>query len=347
VSGLVHGYAVWWKLKTGKFASGFINARGEVIFESPYAVCHSFREGRARCIDGSDLVYVSPDFKEVARFANAYGYCFQKGTASVGKRGVPQSVFGRIDPDGRVAVDFLFRDVGPIDEDCFYGSPLADNPNNHVNLYSRQLKTLATDIALSARSHFATEGTVLSTDSGHLFGYRDTRGRWLIKPVYDDAQPFRSGLAAVGMREKRQFRWHFIDRKGETVLSDARWRAVCGGFSEGYAAVVRAVKGGRYATAFIDQKGGQLTDYSFGGAALPFQDGLAAVCDQQDKWGYLDRSGKLVIPHQFDRADSFHGELARVRIGDRFHYISRSGERVYSLPEFYHGELQFTLSPSD
>lgn len=342
----VHAYAVWWKRKTEGFASGFINDRGEVIFESPYSVCHSFREGRARCIDKVDLVYLSADFKELARFTNAFGWCYQKGYACVGQRTTPQPTFGLIDLDGRPAVDFLFRDVGPIVDDCFYGSPTADNPNHYVHLYDRALNVLASDIALGARNHFATDGTVLSTDSGHLFGYRDTRGRWLIKPVYEDAQPFRCGLAAVAMREKGHFRWHFIDLKGETVLADPRWRAVGGGFSEGYVAVTRGLKGGRYGTAFIDGKGTQLTDYCFG-TALRFHEGLAAVCDQEDKWGYLDRSGKLVIPHRFDRADAFRGGLARVSIGERFHYISRSGDLVCSLPEFYHGELQFTLSHSE
>ncbi|MBD2295686.1 S-layer homology domain-containing protein [Anabaena sphaerica FACHB-251] len=47
-------------------------------------------------------------------------------------------------------------------------------------------------------------------------------------------------------------------------------------------------------------------------AADPFVEELARV-QKNNKWGYIDKTGKFVIPPQFDEADSFSQGLALVR----------------------------------
>jgi len=48
-----------------------------------------------------------------------------------------------------------------------------------------------------------------------------------------------------------------------------------------------------------------------------------------DKWGYIDKTGKIVIEPQFDYAYKFSEQLARVRIGDektgKYGYIDTIG----------------------
>ncbi len=43
---------------------------------------------------------------------------------------------------------------------------------------------------------------------------------------------------------------------------------------------------------------------------------------QDGKWGYIDRTGKISIRPQFDDAGDFSEELARVRIGEKWGYIT-------------------------
>jgi hypothetical protein len=77
-----------------------------------------------------------------------------------------------------------------------------------------------------------------------------------------------------------------------------------------------------------------------------FSEGLAAVNVGGDwtggggKWGYIDRSGTLVIPAQFDFAEDFSGGLALVNVegetglaarhvhGGAHGYIDRNGQWV-------------------
>ena len=46
------------------------------------------------------------------------------------------------------------------------------------------------------------------------------------------------------------------------------------------------------------------------------------------KWGYIDRSGKIIIPPQFDYAWFFSEGLAPVKIGRKWGYIDKSGKIV-------------------
>lgn len=51
------------------------------------------------------------------------------------------------------------------------------------------------------------------------------------------------------------------------------------------------------------------------------------------KWGYVDRSGSLVIPPQFDHADRFAGGVALVSQGSKWGYVDVHG-RIVAEPHF-------------
>lgn len=79
--------------------------------------------------------------------------------------------------------------------------------------------------------------------------------------------------------------------------------------------------------------------------AVDFSEGLAAVCFKEKKkngekikwsrgrWGYIDKTGELVIKPQFISAHDFSEGLARVHVegyeGDRLGYINKKGEWVW------------------
>lgn len=76
--------------------------------------------------------------------------------------------------------------------------------------------------------------------------------------------------------------------------------------------------------------------------ALPFSNGLAAV-KQDGKWGYINKNFEVVIPYQYDSAESFNGPLAKVETRNDSmliaSYINKSGQVVwqnisYSDPQF-------------
>ena len=54
---------------------------------------------------------------------------------------------------------------------------------------------------------------------------------------------------------------------------------------------------------------------------------------QEGKWGYIDRTGKLVIAPQYDEAWEFSEGLAYVRVGKQRFIIDRAGKTVIELQQ--------------
>lgn len=123
----------------------------------------------------------------------------------------------------------------------------------------------------------------------------------------------------------------YIDEKGKLLIKPAYKRATY--FREGFA-IVSFDDDKRF---YINETGRKLNAPVFEEAWL-FNDGLAGV-KIGDKWGYIDRKGKLVIPAKFDSADSFCGGRAVVGIknGDtfKFGFIDKTGKFVVEPTHHY------------
>src|SRR5918911_929471 len=67
---------------------------------------------------------------------------------------------------------------------------------------------------------------------------------------------------------------------------------------------------------------------------------------QNDLWGYIDRTGKLVIQPQFDVAWEFTEGLAYVKVGTRRGVIDRKGKWVFELTDLdFAGPFAEGLAP--
>src|ERR1700722_5416501 len=78
-----------------------------------------------------------------------------------------------------------------------------------------------------------------------------------------------------------------------------------------------------------------------------FREGLCAV-RVDDHWGYIDKTGRLVIPAQYDEAGAFSEGLAFVRKSRQCGYVDRTGKLVIKLglPPWM-SATPSTLSPSE
>lgn len=191
------------------------------------------------------------------------------------------------------------------------------------------------------------------------FGYVDRAGAYGIEPGFDEAGDFSEGLALV----KAQKRWFYIDGAGkETVAPPAELREL-GAFQEGLARVRKGKLAG-----YIDKTGkiaiepqfpapaafeerlqlGLAADaartgieaaVTFSTASGGFSEGRA-VFERDKKQGYIDRTGKVVIPARFDYASGFREGLALVSIDRKWGFIDASG-RV-AIPVRYDAATHFS-----
>ncbi len=86
--------------------------------------------------------------------------------------------------------------------------------------------------------------------------------------------------------------------------------------------LARVQLGNKY--GFIDRSGQMVINPQFG-FAESFSEGLARV-QLGNKYGFIDRSGQMVINPQFDSAGSFSEGLAAVELGDDSYRINKQGQ---------------------
>lgn len=91
-----------------------------------------------------------------------------------------------------------------------------------------------------------------------------------------------------------------------------------------FTAPYAAKKDGKF--GYIDQTGEMIIPPQFE-RALGFVEGLGRV-GIGDKQGYIDETGNFVIPLKFDEAHPFREGLAGARIGERFGFIDKTGAFV-------------------
>lgn len=97
---------------------------------------------------------------------------------------------------------------------------------------------------------------------------------------------------------------------------------------------------------YIDKSGKVLVRPQFESAFL-FSDGLAAVSRDGQKYGFIDSSGNFMIEPRYDFALPFREGLAMVRIGDKVGYVGRTGRLVIPTEfEFIRRDEEFLLNSS-
>ena len=103
------------------------------------------------------------------------------------------------------------------------------------------------------------------------------------------------------------------------------WWEERGSFNEGLAYVIRK-SDDKY--GFIDKNGKVIIPCKWR-TAFSFSEGLAPVEDDRGKWGYIDKTGKIVIPFQWEWANSFSEGLACVKgENGKYGYIDKTGNLV-------------------
>lgn len=199
----------------------------------------------------------------------------------------------------------------------------------------------------------ARPGRLEPHSDGHKVGFVDEHGQFKIPPSFDEALSFSDGLAAVKIGE----RWGFVDGSGRQVIpakftgayyfhdgvgtadldsadvlidKSGRVLATGFGFEQGIASQGRVPVTGDDKSGYLDLLGHIVIPLIYDSVST-FSDGLAAV-ETAGKWGYIDTSGRVIIPFEFDDAGRFGSGLAAVKLGTRTAFINRSGSFVFDLP---------------
>jgi len=179
------------------------------------------------------------------------------------------------------------------------------------------------------------------------YGFIDRTGQMVIAPHFSGAYSmgFSEGLAAV----KIDGQWCYIDETGKVAIRTIGLRSA-GLFTEGLAPVgvdKRTSDGQeKIAYGYIDRTGRVVIKPQFD-ETYGFSEGLGRVV-VNGKWGFIDREGRMVIEPQFTRAYWFSEGFASVGLdsGARV-YVDHTGKAV-SNPEYEYTDAWFSegLTPA-
>lgn len=164
-------------------------------------------------------------------------------------------------------------------------------------------------------------------DNACKIGFIDEHANLVIPCIYEDPDLysmsmgyyFSEGLAAVIKRYPEgplsidesgriRYGWGFIDKKGNEIIPFKLYDAH--NFSEGLAAVQLEYHGG---WCFIDKTGRRINNESYYWAG-GFQEGMCIVkpTEDSDGYGFINSSGKLIIPAIYKEVRSFENGTAAV-----------------------------------
>jgi len=311
-------------VRTPNQGYGFIDKSGKPICKLQYEEVGDFKEGFARVkfqgkwgyIDKSGKEVVYPQFTTARDFSNGlalvsqfvnyhftqYSYIDTNGNIAIkiGERDAP--VFASDNSnydDDKIEIPFCdFHEnmaMIRIDRTQGYvgfsgavfidksGKPVIKPKNNNWNCHRFLFYQYIDDFAIA--------------EECGKFGYLNKKGKWEIKPIFDDVGNFHEGLARVKINDN----WGFVDKEGNVVIN----KDILNGNT--------AIQTGAPFDAVSD-----------------FSDGLAIV-QTRKKLGYIDKSGNWVIQPELLGAKPFVNGMARVKLPDRkgWNYIDKSGKILF------------------
>jgi len=321
---------------------GFIDRTGKIVIPLQFASANDFHEGLALVtangkrlfIDAAGRMVITPQFDSI--------HDFSEGVAAVniGEKRIPNlglisnpGKWGYIDKTGKLIIPLNFTHA----EDFSEG--LAGVTDGDRGGFIDHQGKFVFDVPLDVTLGFH-EGMVGVLWKGTLT-YFDLTGKKIATPADfgPKSNSFSEGLVPISIRGK----WGFMDRTGklpiEPQFEDAE------DFSEGLAPVkVRSddtvwcpadAAGNRSGSTmmygYVDKTGKIVIPAVFNSTA-PFREGVAAVgkCDQAY---FIDKTGKTVITGNFTYTSSFSGGLARVdtltKDGLLWGYIDKTGKLVW------------------
>ena len=328
---------------------GFVDITGKEIIPCIYISVSSFSEGLAGVRKERYYGYIDKEGNEVIPFIYDTVYPFSEGLARVERGGY----YGYVDKVGNEVIPCIYDAISDFSGSLVKAKTLdgkwgvLDNQGEEIIPFNY---TYIWDFI---------DGIALAT-KGMKYGYIDQTGREIVPFIYDDAAPgFMEGLAWVKIDGK----YGFIDKNGAQVIPLVFDNA--GEFTNGRAWVLKEsryglidIKGeivapcvytfglddsavGKYLTSNVRNGKHGVLDKKSGLEIVPFvydekiymYSSFWTSVKRNGKFGFLDNTGREVIPCIYDEVDSFIGIGAAVRKDGKWGLLDENGITI--LPFIY------------
>jgi len=317
-------------IEVGSFSEGVATVR--VVSEKTKTYNEALMKNKVGYIDKTGKIVIEPKFSSGNNFSN------EMALVAVDNRSYPCY----IDKAGNIIIrpkeeqKFKYHFSGGLA--CFEVIPKTDRLYERFGFIDKG-GYVVIEPQFWTKSIFVDGIACVTTGLG-LFYYIDKYGRNVFGKIFNNAYSFSDGLAAVSINNNK---YGYIDRSGEIVI-DCEYD-YADSFSDGLALVKKHTSKYEEDIMFINKKGKvQFKVPESISIIRKFSEGLALV-EVDKKWGFIDKTGKIVIEPAFVNAESFSEGLAKVCLSYRLDknniityiqwgYINTTGEVVIELPPY-------------
>lgn len=286
---------------------GYMDKTGKTVIPPKYTKISPFSDGLALVATGYDMyIEETEEYDKKIYFVinksgkklfdcktlsiNRYYFTFQEGLANVSIIDKDYNEFDTfVDTNGKIVT--------------FPGFDVIGNFSNGLALFQ-----------------------VEDTNGSVKYGYINRAGKSAIPAIYDYARNFSEGAAFTTISDVSGSKSFFIDVTGKTLFDTQPFDV--SDFHDGLALIWTDESPKKL--KYLDKSGKDalvITKEYY--SIFEFFDGLARVSVWEEEgllYGYIDKSGKEVIPPQFRDAGNFSEGLAPVFIDGKIGFIDKTGK---------------------
>lgn len=159
---------------------------------------------------------------------------------------------------------------------------------------------------------------MVAVKEGFLYGFINSKNEYVIKAQYQQVEDFYNGHARVKLNDK----WGMIDTNGKVTVACSYDEI------EHYHGTIWRVKKGDLYGLVSAANGTLVQAVKYSEISLKIRCKRAGMCIN-NKSGYFDENGKIVIAAKYDWIGNFGDDgTASVEIGRKIYYINTSGAVV-------------------
>ncbi len=319
---------------------GFIDETGRVRIAPQFDSANGFSDERALVSLHGKGEYIDTQGRLMPHPPFDLGGNFTEGLApiNVGQRRIPNIGYisdpgrwGYVEQTGRLVIPMKFQLADEFHEGL--AAAHLGSTSGFIDHTGRFRINVPFDVSWGF-----SEGIVLVKSNLKMI-YLDRTGHRLPTPLLDDnyyGHSFHEGLAAIQIKDK----WGFMDKTG-TLVIPPQFIDV-GDFSEGLAAVELPIDQDKETPCKMDDTSSYTVAKKFGYInhtgklvippqweyASPFVAGWASVSACY-KASFIDKTGRVALKTDFDGATPFRGPLALVYVGALHGYIDKTGKVIW------------------
>ncbi len=332
---------------------GFMDTKGKIIIKPTYGMVSDFYDGYANIIKDSIYGYIDKNGTEVLFKQYEQTYFWYGNTGIAVKNGKS----GLIDRKGNPLTDFIYNVIYFYGFDHFKGIITKDT--NHI-LDKKGTVIFNKSLEYDIKSNYFEEDSLLvyekEINNKKLQGLVGLDNIIVTDPKYDN-------IYFIGDKDffavKKNKKYGFINKLGIEVIP-LIYDKVAFNVTEGIIAVKQNDKCG-----FINKKNETIIPFEYD-EAYPFFDGIAfvkkenfyigidtknrtkvnlgpertelpfysnnlSVFKENDKYGYINKKGKIVIPAIYEYAYPFVNRMAYVELNGKSGFINKKGKEIISI----------------